>query len=46
MGRQSWIDIPLTYKTGRRALISIEKGIPGDKAFQEVMKSWQEKASG
>ena len=46
MGRQSWIDIPLTYKSGRRALISIEKGIPGDKAFQEVMKSWQEKASG
>jgi hypothetical protein len=46
MTRQSWIDIPLTYKSGRRALISIEKGIPGDKVFQEVLKDWQTKASG
>jgi hypothetical protein len=46
MTRQSWIDIPLTYKSGRRALISIEKGIPGDKVFQEVLKAWQAKASG
>ena len=46
MSRQSWIDIPLTYKSGRRALISIEKGIPGDKVFQEVFKAWQAKAAG
>lgn len=46
MSRQSWIDIPLTYKSGRRALISIEKGIPGDKVFQEVFKAWAAKASG
>ena len=46
MTRQTWIDIPLTYKSGRRALISIEKGIPGDKVFQEVLKAWQAKASG
>jgi hypothetical protein len=46
MSRQSWIDIPLTYKSGRRALISIEKGIPGDKVFQEVFKAWTAKAAG
>ncbi len=46
MTRQSWIDIPLTYKSGRRALISIEKGLPGDKVFQDVFKVWQAKASG
>ena len=46
MNRQSWIDIPLTYKTGRRALISIEKGVSGDKVFQEVFKAWAAKASG
>ena len=46
MTRQTWIDIPLTYKSGRRALISIEKGIPGDKVFQDVLKAWQAKASG
>lgn len=41
LGRQSWIDIPVVYKSGRRALITMEKGIPGEKAFEEAMKSWQ-----
>ncbi len=40
MRRQQWIDIPITYRNGRRALISIEKGVPGDKVFDEVLKSW------
>jgi hypothetical protein len=38
--REPWIDIPVTYKTGRRALITMEKGIPGDKVFDEVLKAW------
>src|SRR5690606_846097 len=33
MRRQSWIDIPVAYKSGRRALVTIEKGIPGEEAF-------------
>lgn len=40
MRRQQWIDIPFTYRNGRRALLSLEKGIPGDKVFEEVLKSW------
>ena len=40
MRRQQWIDIPITYRNGRRALLSIEKGVPGDKVFDEVLKSW------
>ncbi|MDR0252886.1 MAG: transcriptional regulator [Brucellaceae bacterium] len=40
MRRQQWVDIPITYRNGRRALISIEKGVPGDKVFDEVLKSW------
>jgi len=40
MRRQQWIDIPITYRTGRRALITLEKGVPGDKVFDEVLKSW------
>lgn len=39
--REPWIDIPVTYKTGRRALITMEKGIPGDKVFDEVLKAWE-----
>lgn len=40
MRRQQWIDIPITYRNGRRALITVEKGVPGDKVFDEVLKSW------
>jgi hypothetical protein len=43
---QNWIDIPVTYKSGRRALITMEKGIPGEKAFDEAMKAWQVAGAG
>jgi hypothetical protein len=39
--RQKWIDVPVVYSNGRRALITMEKGIPGDKVFDEVIKAWQ-----
>jgi hypothetical protein len=38
--RQAWIDIPVVYKSGRRALFTMEKGIPGDKVFDEALKAW------
>lgn len=44
--RQSWIDVPVIYKSGRRALFTLEKGIPGDKVFEEAMKAWQAKSAG
>ncbi|RFC62802.1 hypothetical protein DYI37_12590 [Fulvimarina endophytica] len=37
---QEWIDIPIAYATGRRALVSIEKGLPGDRVFKEAIQSW------
>ena len=43
---QEWIDVPVIYKSGRRALLTMEKGIPGDKVFDEAIKAWQAKASG
>ncbi|KQZ14913.1 hypothetical protein ASD44_13220 [Mesorhizobium sp. Root554] len=42
---QDWIDIPVVYKSGRRALLTVEKGIPGDKVFDEAMQAWQAKAA-
>jgi hypothetical protein len=36
----SWFDIPILYNDGTRALLSFEKGIPGDKVFETVMSSW------
>jgi hypothetical protein len=44
MLRQSWIDVPVQYKSGRRALFTIEKGIPGAKVFDEALKAWQQQA--
>lgn len=46
MRREEWIDIPVTYRTGRRALITLEKGVPGDRVFDQVLKAWDEKAGG
>lgn len=46
MQREEWIDIPMTYRSGRRALITLEKGVPGDKVFEDVLKAWAEKTSG
>src|SRR5690606_18777195 len=38
--RQSWIDIPIVYQSGQRALLSLEKGIPGDRVFQDALNAW------
>jgi hypothetical protein len=37
---RAWLDIPLVYKNGRRAILSIEKGIPGDRVFNEAFAAW------
>ena len=37
---RSWIDIPITYRNGRRALITLDKGTAGTEAFDTVMKAW------
>lgn len=44
--RQSWIDIPIVYRSGRRALITLEKGIPGDRVFDEALRAWQAASGG
>lgn len=37
---RSWIDIPITYRNGRRALLTLDKGAAGTEAFDKVLKSW------
>ncbi len=37
---RSWIDIPLTYRNGRRALLTLEKGPAGSEAFTKAMQAW------
>ena len=45
MRRLSWIDIPIVYKSGRRALITLEKGAPGNRIFQEALDAWNTASS-
>jgi hypothetical protein len=44
--RMKWIDIPIVYRTGRRALMTLERGIPGDKVFDDALKAWAAAGSG
>ena len=32
---RSWFDIPLVYANQRRAIVALEKGAPGERAFTE-----------
>ena len=36
-----WIDIPMGYTTGRRALVTLEKGAVGDKVFKDAFADWK-----
>jgi hypothetical protein len=39
---RSWFDLPLVYANQRRAIIAIEKGAPGERAFKEAFAAWGE----
>ncbi len=36
----SWFDIPILFNDGTRALLTFEKGIPGDRIFETVLAAW------
>jgi hypothetical protein len=38
-----WFDIPIVYINGSRAILAIEKGPPGDRAFAEAFAVWEKK---
>jgi hypothetical protein len=40
---QQWLDIPIVYTNGSRALLALEKGPPGDRAFAEVFAAREKK---
>jgi hypothetical protein len=37
---QEWFDIPLVYTNGGRAILAVEKGPPGDRAFADAFTAW------
>ena len=39
---RSWFDIPIIYNNNRRAILAMEKGTPGEKAFNDAFASWRQ----
>jgi hypothetical protein len=37
---RDWFDIPIVYTSGKRAILAIEKGAPGARAFEEAFRAW------
>ena len=37
---QAWLAIPIVYSDSHRALLSIEKGAPGERVFAEAFATW------
>lgn len=40
LSTRGWIDIPVTYRNGRRALITLDKGTTGGNVFDQVIREW------
>lgn len=40
LSTRGWIDIPVTYRNGRRALITLDKGTTGGNVFEQVLREW------
>jgi hypothetical protein len=38
---RGWIDVPVLFENGRRAIMTLEKGIPGKQAFAEAFRVWK-----
>jgi hypothetical protein len=38
-----WFDIPVVYTNGGRAILAMEKGTPGDRAFADAFAAWEKK---
>jgi hypothetical protein len=39
---RAWFDIPVVYNNNRRAILAIEKGTPGERAFAEAFAAWKQ----
>jgi hypothetical protein len=39
---RSWFDIPVVYDNNRRAILALEKGTPGERAFAEAFAAWRQ----
>jgi hypothetical protein len=40
--QQPWFDIPIVYADGQRAIVAIEKGMSGERAFSDAFAAWNQ----
>lgn len=40
LGTRTWFDLPVRYKNGRRAIITLEKGREGELVFSQALEAW------
>jgi hypothetical protein len=38
--RRNWIDLPVRFASGQRAILSFEKGIPGHQMLEDAFTAW------
>jgi hypothetical protein len=43
---RDWLDIPVAYRNGRRALFTLQKGPEGRSAFEEAIREWTQNGGG
>ena len=39
---RDWLEIPIVFTSGKRAILAMEKGTPGQRAFAEAFRAWGE----
>ncbi len=39
---RAWFDIPIIYNNNRRAILAMEKGTPGEQAFNQAFAAWKQ----
>jgi len=39
---RGWFDIPMVYANNRRAILAMEKGTPGERAFAQAFTAWRQ----
>jgi len=40
--QRDWLEVPIDYTSGKRAILALEKGTPGQRAFEEAFRAWGE----
>ncbi len=41
MLRRNWVDLPIRFASGQRAILSFEKGVAGDQVLSDAFRQWQ-----